>query len=209
MTASLLEAFGDNYEAYPPPDDMQKKKKKGTRTKKYGKEVVSSARFTAPEPRKELNVSIGGYPEEDDQYLRISNKNEYGPTDYNIKPKDVQEYVHQMKQNYVDDNTNANIIQRTLGNPKGDPNVIDDSEYEDNEEVPTSTPTSNPSIRENMVVDPRIVDFNSKLDLILEKLGHFDEPAQENIHDIILFVIFGIFIIFILDSVYRVGKMTL
>jgi hypothetical protein len=205
MTASLLEAFGDNYEVYP-PDDMQKKKKKGIRSKKYGKEVVSSARFTAPEPRKELNVTLGGYPEEDDQYLRISNKNEYGPTDYNIKPKDVQEYVHQMKQNYVDDNTNANIIQRTLANPKGDPNV-DDSEYEDNEEVPTTTPTS--SVRENMEVDPRIADFNSKLDLILEKLGHFDEPAQENIHDIILFVIFGIFIIFILDSVYRVGKMTL
>jgi hypothetical protein len=205
MTASLLEAFGDNYEAYP-SDDMQKKKKKGGKAKKYGKEVVSSARFTSPEPRKELNVTLGGYPEEDDQYLRISNKNEYGPTDYNIKPKDVQEYVHQMKQNYVDDNTNANIIQRTLGNPKGDPNV-DDSEYEDNEEVPTTTPTS--SVRENMEVDPRIADFNSKLDLILEKLGHFDEPAQENIHDIILFVIFGIFIIFILDSVYRVGKMTL
>ncbi len=204
MTASLLEAFGDNYEVYP-PDDMQKKKKKSVKLKKYGKEVVSSARFTAPEPRKELNVTLGGYPEEDDQYLRISNKNEYGPTDYNIKPKDVQEYVHQMKQNYVDDNTNANIIQRTLGNPKGDQNVIDDSEYEDNEEVPTSTP----SVRENMEVDPRIADFNSKLDLILEKLGHFDEPAQENIHDIILFVIFGIFIIFILDSVYRVGKMTL
>ena len=98
MTASLLEAFGDNYEAYP-PDDMQKKKKKSVKLKKYGKEVVSSARFIAPEPRKELNVTLGGYPEEDNQYLQISSKNEYGPTDYNIKPKDVQEYVHQMKQN--------------------------------------------------------------------------------------------------------------
>lgn len=204
MTASLSEAFGDNYESYP-PSDMQKKKKKSVKVKKYGSEVVSPSRFTAPEPRKELNVTLGGYPEEDNQYLKISNKNEYGPTDYNIKPKDVQEYIYQMNQNYVDNNTNANIIQRTLSTP----NSIDDSEYEDNEEVPTSTPTTTPNVRENMEVDPRIADFNSKLDLILEKLGHFDEPAQENIHDIILFVIFGIFIIFILDSVYRVGKMTL
>ncbi len=207
MTASLSEAFGDNYESYP-PSDMQKKKKKSVKVKKYGTEVVSPSRFTAPEPRKELNVTLGGYPEEDNQYLKISNKNEYGPTDYNIKPKDVQEYIYQMNQNYVDNNTNANIIQRTLSNPNG-VNIDDNSEYEDNEEVPTSTPTATPNVRENMEVDPRIADFNSKLDLILEKLGHFDEPAQENIHDIILFVIFGIFIIFILDSVYRVGKMTL
>jgi hypothetical protein len=207
MTASLSEAFGDNYESYP-PSDMQKKKKKSVKVKKYGTEVVSPSRFTAPEPRKELNVTLGGYPEEDNQYLKISNKNEYGPTDYNIKPKDVQEYIYQMNQNYVDNNTNANIIQRTLSNPNG-VNIDDNSEYEDNEEVPTSTPTTTPNVRENMEVDPRIADFNSKLDLILEKLGHFDEPAQENIHDIILFVIFGIFIIFILDSVYRVGKMTL
>ena len=59
------------------------------------------------------------------------------------------------------------------------------------------------------IMDPRLADFNSKLDMILQKLNHMEEPVQENIHDIILFVIFGIFVIFILDSIYRVGKMTL
>ena len=57
--------------------------------------------------------------------------------------------------------------------------------------------------------DARIQELNNKIDLILQKLGHFEEPTQENIHDIILFVIFGLFVIFILDSVYRVGKMTI
>jgi hypothetical protein len=107
MPATLSEAFGQNYDTYPPSDLQQKRKKKNAKGKTYGQEVPQR-KFTSPEPKKELNLTIGGYPEEDDQYLSISTNNEYGPTDYNIKPKDVQEYVHQMKQNYVDDNTNAN-----------------------------------------------------------------------------------------------------
>ena len=34
----------------------------------------------------------------------------------------------------------------------------------------------------------------------------FDDDSQENIHDLILFVLFGIFIIFVLDTIYRFGR---
>ncbi len=235
MPASLSEAFGSGqeYDSYPPSDIQQKRKKKPVRPKKYGAEVPQPQRFTAPEPKRELNVTIGNYPEED-EYLSIKNDftgDEFCPTDYNIKPKDVQEYMFQMNKNYSDNVTNNNIINRTLSTPSSDPNLIDDDYYA---YVPTSVPSNTPQptknnkdindVKDNFSdfvsnqdqeqtknrqIDPRIVDFNAKLDLILNKLGHFDEPVQENIHDIILFVIFGIFVIFILDSVYRVGKMTL
>ena len=229
MPASLSEAFGtgQEYDSYPPSDIQQKRKKKPIRTKKYGSEVPQTQRFTAPEPKRELNVTIGNYPEED-EYLSVKNEftgDEFGPTDYNIKPKDVQEYMFQMNKNYSDNVTNANIINRTINKPTNDPNLIEDDDYYAYLPTPTTTahPTqsSNPvptkngtkdgfeNVSQSQSIDPRIVDFNAKLDLILNKLGHFDEPVQENIHDIILFVIFGIFVIFILDSVYRVGKMTL
>ena len=34
----------------------------------------------------------------------------------------------------------------------------------------------------------------------------FDDESQDNIHDLILFILFGIFIIFVLDTIYRFGK---
>ena len=36
----------------------------------------------------------------------------------------------------------------------------------------------------------------------------FDDDAQDNIHDLILFILFGIFIIFVLDTIYRLGRNT-
>ena len=40
----------------------------------------------------------------------------------------------------------------------------------------------------------------------MNKSQFFDDDSQDNIHDLILFVLFGIFIIFILDSIYKLGK---
>jgi len=34
----------------------------------------------------------------------------------------------------------------------------------------------------------------------------FDDESQDNIHDLILFIIFGVFMIFVLDTIYRLGK---
>ena len=34
----------------------------------------------------------------------------------------------------------------------------------------------------------------------------FDDDAQDNIHDLILFILFGVFMIFVLDTIYRLGK---
>jgi hypothetical protein len=210
MPASLSEAFGQDYDSYPLNDSQLKRRKKPHKVKTYGQQV-QNPRFTATEPQKQLNINLQAYPHEDDQYLSITN--EYGPTDYNIKPIDVQEYAFQVNNNYTDkdNNINKNIINHKLNQNLNqnlkDENILDDTDNEDDNNSFQQNPSPNPSLNPNEL-DPRIVEFNSKLDLILQKLGHFDEPTQENIHDIILFVIFGCFVIFILDSVYRVGKMT-
>ena len=55
----------------------------------------------------------------------------------------------------------------------------------------------------------RINNLNRNMNLIIKKMNSsqmFDGDTEENIHDIILFVLFGIFIIFVLDTIYRFGK---
>lgn len=52
------------------------------------------------------------------------------------------------------------------------------------------------------------MELQSKIDEILKKVNKMEsEPDnKENIHDIILFAIFGVFFIYVLDSIYRIGK---
>jgi len=221
MTASLYEAFGDNYETYPPNDNnqMKKRKKAGKKVSSYGHEIPQK-KYLSREPQQNVNLTIEAADDNmDDQYLQIGN--EFGPTDYNIKPKQVQEYVSQLSNipqnfnpNNINDSTNYIIDQNSMntvfkGQQQNKATNFDNYNDSDNESDNESKQHIQQSTKKMNNDDPRMVDFNNKLDLILKKLGHFDEPAQENIHDIILFVIFGVFVIFILDSVYRVGKMTL
>ena len=51
-------------------------------------------------------------------------------------------------------------------------------------------------------------DLEAKLDLVLNKLEKIESggESKENFHDIILFAVFGVFFIYILDSVNRIGK---
>ena len=56
-------------------------------------------------------------------------------------------------------------------------------------------------------------DINEKLTFIMKKLEALENKMtrtqSNNVHDLILFVIMGLFILFILDSIFRIGRMTL
>lgn len=55
----------------------------------------------------------------------------------------------------------------------------------------------------------RLNTLNRNVNLIIKKMNEnnfLDEESQDNIHDLILFILFGIFIIFVLDTIYRFGK---
>lgn len=216
MPASLSEAFGPDYSNYS-SSNTQQKKKKNSKHSGYGQQIPSK-KYLSHEPKQEINVTIDGYNgniddiNSDDQFLKITGS-EYGPTDYNIKPTGIDEYAFQMNNINMTKNApvNRNVAGKIINAPINnvykntetnkadvDVNFINEEDFED------STNKQQTQVQ----FDPRIKEFNDKLDLILNKLGNFDEPSQENIHDIILFVIFGCFVIFILDSIYRVGRMT-
>jgi hypothetical protein len=219
MPASLSEAFGPDYDNYS-SSNTQQKKKKSNKNSGYGRQIPSK-KYLSHEPKQEINIAIDGYNgniddiNSDDQFLKITGS-EYGPTDYNIKPTGIDEYAFQMNNiNMMKDvPPNKNMAGRLINAPINnvytsngrkadvDVNFVNEEDFED------SIQKTQSQQQQQAEFDPRIKEFNDKLDLILNKLGNFDEPSQENIHDIILFVIFGCFVIFILDSIYRVGRMT-
>ena len=58
-------------------------------------------------------------------------------------------------------------------------------------------------------IDYRLNTLNRNVNLIIKKMNNsqfFDDESQDNIHDLILFILFGIFIIFVLDTIYRFGR---
>ena len=87
--------------------------------------------------------------------------------------------------------------------------------------ISSENDSENDSDSENEEEQLQLVDNNSKdlqyqvsnlnrnVNLIIKKMNDtqiFDEDSQENVHDLILFILFGIFIIFVLDTIYRFGR---
>ena len=96
----------------------------------------------------------------------------------------------------------------------------DDSESDAEETPPTFKVNNTPSLttsgnRNNSNtngVNSQISEINNKINFIMNQISNKENDIKEsvhnNIHDIILFVIFGIFILIILESLYRlISKM--
>jgi hypothetical protein len=62
----------------------------------------------------------------------------------------------------------------------------------------------------NNNVDETLKTILKRLDRMEERLNkQSTSKSNSNIHDIILYVVMGIFLLFILDSVFKIGKLTL
>jgi len=66
-------------------------------------------------------------------------------------------------------------------------------------------------VHQHPEVDNKFRELERKIDMILEKVLLLEDQlsgstTRENIHDIILFIIFGLFVIFVMNSVYKIGK---
>lgn len=58
-------------------------------------------------------------------------------------------------------------------------------------------------------IDYRLNNLNRNVNMLIKKMNDsdfFDDESQDNIHDLILFILFGVFMIFVLDTIYRLGK---
>lgn len=94
----------------------------------------------------------------------------------------------------------------------------DDSESDAEETRPSLRNNSNSNTNRNTNTNPKggmnsqISEINNKINFIMNQISNKDneitESEHNNIHDIILFVIFGIFVLIILEALYRlISKM--
>ena len=87
-----------------------------------------------------------------------------------------------------------------------------DSDEEDSKRLSTEEDEKLKYVNENSKdIDYRLNTLNRNVNLIIKKMNKsqfFDDDSQDNIHDLILFILFGIFIIFVLDTIYKFGKKT-
>ena len=88
-------------------------------------------------------------------------------------------------------------------------NSDSDSEDEDSNRVNVKDEKLKYVNENSKDIDYRLNTLNRNVNLIIKKMNQsqfFDDESQDNIHDLILFILFGIFIIFVLDTIYRFGK---
>lgn len=122
-------------------------------------------------------------------------------THENIIDKMIKNIPKNNKKNRNKRNNNNNKLEEDIEVNSSD-SEDSDSENENENELKYDEGNSGD-------LEYRINNLNRNMNLIIKKMNSsqmFDGDTEENIHDIILFVLFGIFIIFVLDTIYRFGK---
>jgi hypothetical protein len=129
--------------------------------------------------------------------------------DVEVRPSfsnsNYQEEEDLESENVIDNLINKKMNKKQAPAPAIEVNDEDtsDSENESEDEALNYVDTNKGDL------EYRINNLNRNMNLIIKKMNSthiFDGDTEENIHDIILFVLFGIFIIFVLDTIYRFGK---
>ena len=108
--------------------------------------------------------------------------------------QEVDSYAPSPQQSEINNNYVDKLMQKDT--------IEEDSDSENEEELEVIDEKSND-------LEYRLNTLNRNVNLIIKKMNEsqfFDDDSQENIHDLILFVLFGIFIIFVLDTIYRFGR---
>lgn len=83
-----------------------------------------------------------------------------------------------------------------------EPNPFTTYEYYEND-LPHFTPYQTNNQFEKL--EQKINEMSNKMDMVLSNITKLGNPRseQENLHDIILFAVFGVFFIYILDQMRR------
>ena len=91
-------------------------------------------------------------------------------------------------------------------------NIVEENDTDDEETPHGLKATNSVNNTQEGGMNSQINEINNKINFILNQISNNDneivESQHNNIHDIILFVIFGIFVLIILESLYRlISKM--
>ena len=85
-----------------------------------------------------------------------------------------------------------------------------DSEINDEvEKIVEDTVKENNQLVNINDIDYRLNNLNRNVNMLIKKMNDsdfFDDESQDNIHDLVLFILFGVFMIFVLDTIYKLGR---
>lgn len=122
-----------------------------------------------------------------------------------VNDVDESEYVDTDAENVYAPSTNY----ATETEPETEPETeveSDDEEIEKAVEEAVQSESNEINIKD---IDYRLNNLNRNVNMLLKKMDDsdfFDDDSQDNIHDLILFVLFGVFMIFVLDTIHKIGK---
>ena len=148
------------------------------------------------------NTEIIDSEEEDTN--EIVNTNEMGNTNQIVNTK--KRNNRSKKNNRNNRNKKTNLLDNLLNNNSQND---EDSDSDDSEDSSIENEKLELVDENSKDIDYRLSTLNRNVNLIIKKMNNsqfFEDESQDNIHDLILFVLFGIFIIFVLDTIYRFGR---
>ena len=101
-------------------------------------------------------------------------------------------------------NSKLRLMSPTFDQPESE--TIEEEVLEGYQDSPPNNQTNSSN---NLTVNS--LDLKNIMDRLdnLEKMIHLNKKNNNNVHDIILFIIIGIFILFALDSIFKIGKNTI
>ena len=209
--ASIYEAWGQEFNQEPSQQSHQPKKKK-THHRKHPKpnqnnfetptsffDQKSNQPFEKDLPREvgfELNESTEIQPYQDDN----------GENNFNVTNYLVNENHSSYSNNGfgIIDPGSPHPFTTEQSSPQQQRSLETDTENDQSDDESGKNESS------EKFNDMKLESLERKLDIILHRLQEIDsEPKQENLHDLVLFVIFSLFIVFTMDSIYKIGKQTI
>lgn len=192
------------------------KKKKRTKTKKHinnNLEVETASELSSVDRVPDRQVP---------RYMESPNGlNNHMSLNENVNGKGIDglndyENVHSLQ--YVPEPLHYNVPEQQLSTPINRVNNSVNSEiieeelketYDDiNNNGSNNGGSNNKSINEVMKSLKEVLTRLDRMETTLTEIKYGKTSSKGNIHDIVLFVLMGIFLIFILDSIFRVGRMT-
>ena len=161
---------------------------------------------------KESMPPFGGLDEEPSMNFPNAGQN------INHMTKHNNEYDRDLSQNvseYVENYKATNVLKMSENNNSNNTNNINSNNEQNLDNQSMIVNESNNTLEEEVKYSNKSScnDINEKLTFIMKKLEMLEnkitKTQSNNVHDLILFVIMGLFILFILDSIFRIGRMTL
>ena len=149
------------------------------------------------------------YTDNEEETIRNTIKNRN--TKKNVEESNINKLnnkIQKLKKAKKNNKGNGNLLDKilNLGNSR---NRNEESSDEETDSEDEEEDVKLSYIDKDDDIDYKLNTLNRNVNLLIRKMNDsqlFEDDSQDNIHDLILFILFGIFIIFVLDTIYRFGK---